>query len=543
MKKYLPFCVALLFIFVSNCFAHQNPDSECDVKLKSAVGEAWVQAFQPFTVVATMLWLSPGNPFDPNKTKQLNARCWAYSVGPNGAKNGLAGLDIVLNSFQLNSYQDDFNCKTKGSAGNPIRLSDGVKYEVATDVSDFFTDFDVSRRYVSATGKWEFNLPAYAVHPNSVHYKSSDIKMPFPAAWEVWVLTLLDGNQVLVKQNMTSNSIYSLDSTSSQTKFWFSFMLGGTIFVNERGGNQYLFDSETASLYAIITPGLNKYYFNFDPIQSRLNSISDERGKKIYLYYKGDKVEYLRASDGRAVHYIYDEQNRLSEVGIGTNNNGTPENFIYKKYLYEDVRFPNALTGVIDENNIRFATWSYNAQGQAIESYHGDRKDYVSIEYSGNARTVANAMGKKTRYDFFDLDKVGKLIKSVQGQATENCLADVHYLTYFQDGSVQSETNNDGIVKLYERDIQGRVIKETGGLRWATAITPGSWVSPNSFVSPSDPSEVQALQTCWHPTLNQPSRIIEPTKITLFDYTATGQLKSQTVKPRPVGAVDCSTAL
>jgi uncharacterized protein RhaS with RHS repeats len=135
-------------------------------------------------------------------------------------------------------------------------------------------------------------------------------------------------------------------------------------------------------------------------------------------------------------------------------------------------------------------------------------------------RVVTNALGKKATYKFADFNGTRRL-SSVTGEPTTTCVKSATEYEYDEAGMLKNETTN-GLVLHREYDNKNREIKRTQAFATTDATT---------------------VQTCWHATLNQPSRIIEPTRITLFDYTATGQLKSQTIKPRPVGTVDCSTAL
>jgi uncharacterized protein RhaS with RHS repeats len=113
-------------------------------------------------------------------------------------------------------------------------------------------------------------------------------------------------------------------------------------------------------------------------------------------------------------------------------------------------------------------------------------------------------------------------VYKVTGEPTANCVGANQAYTYTPQGWLETKTDWNGSVTKYTYDTFGRELTRTQALGTPDATT---------------------VQTCWHETHNQPARIIEATRITLFDYTATGQLKSQTIKPRPAGTVDCTTAL
>ncbi len=52
------------------------------------------------------------------------------------------------------------------------------------------------------------------------------------------------------------------------------------------------------------------------------------------------------------------------------------------QFLYENTSFPWAVTGKLDENNSRFATFSYDAQGRAVTSEHAGGVERYSVSYT-----------------------------------------------------------------------------------------------------------------------------------------------------------------
>ena len=60
---------------------------------------------------------------------------------------------------------------------------------------------------------------------------------------------------------------------------------------------------------------------------------------------------------------------------------------LVKSYLYENATYPAALTGITDENAMRYASWSYDAQGRAVSSEHGAQGsgiDRHTVAYNPN---------------------------------------------------------------------------------------------------------------------------------------------------------------
>lgn len=247
--------------------------------------------------------------------------------------------------------------------------------------------------------------------------------------------------------------------------------------------------------------------------QGDLISVHDERGQQFIYNFTNGLLNTIQSPSGKTLQFNYS--------GTLLNKVIHPDQST-RIYHYEDTRFPKYLTGITDERGIRYATWKYDDLGRAISSEHAGGAEKTSLNFNPDgSTTVTNALGKKTTYSFTDMLGVRRVSK-VTGEPTENCVGANQNYTYYPDGALETKTDWKGQVTKFTYDSFGRELAQTRAFGTADATT---------------------VQTCWHDSLNQPSRIIEPTRITLIDYFPSGQIKSQTVKPRPVGAVDCSTAL
>jgi len=117
--------------------------------------------------------------------------------------------------------------------------------------------------------------------------------------------------------------------------------------------------------------------------------------------------------NARVWTYRYDTNNNLEFVD---NPDGTT-----KQYHYEDVNFPNALTGITDERGLRFATWAYDSQGRAILSTHANNAERVDIVYSPDGtRTVTDSRGFISLYGTTTLNGVA-LVSDVTGPGCASC--------------------------------------------------------------------------------------------------------------------------
>jgi len=121
--------------------------------------------------------------------------------------------------------------------------------------------------------------------------------------------------------------------------------------------------------------------------------------------------------------------------------------------VYDDPNHDHALTGIIDENGDRYATFAYDSTGRAITSYHGDGADviervdlnYTSTggKYEQNTVVVTHAQGtpdatsSTLNYDRFL--GVAKVTSQVMGASTESN-------TYDANGNVERATDYRGNV-------------------------------------------------------------------------------------------------
>jgi YD repeat-containing protein len=104
------------------------------------------------------------------------------------------------------------------------------------------------------------------------------------------------------------------------------------------------------------------------------------------------RVSQMTVPDGGVYTYAYSStSNNLVSV--------TYPSGAQRQYVYENTSYPNALTGIIDENGQRFATWAYDGQGRAISSQHAGGVDLTTLTYNSDGSTsVTDARGNVHGY-------------------------------------------------------------------------------------------------------------------------------------------------
>ncbi|WP_315716585.1 MULTISPECIES: RHS repeat-associated core domain-containing protein [unclassified Bradyrhizobium] len=179
------------------------------------------------------------------------------------------------------------------------------------------------------------------------------------------------------------------------------------------------------------------------------------------------------------------------------------------RYHYENASFPYALTGVTNEAGVRYATWTYDAKGRVLTSEHAGGVERYSIAYNdvANTVTVTNPLSKVAVYHYSKDARGNNILASIEGQPSANCVGSNSVIGYDVNNYVTDETDEEGRVTHYVRDSRGNPTLVTRG--YGTPLA-----QSNSYT--------------WHPTLNVPTRAVEPGVTT--DFTWTGGLLTQLTK-------------
>ncbi|WP_223246883.1 DUF6531 domain-containing protein, partial [Sulfuriferula thiophila] len=175
---------------------------------------------------------------------------------------------------------------------------------------------------------------------------------------------------------------------------------------------------------------------------NHLISVTDAMGRQLtFTYDASSRIATMTAPSGGVYHYAYDSYNNLSTV--------TYPDATVKTYLYENASFPNALTGIVDENGNRFATYGYDSQGRANLSTHALGDGQVNLTYNSDGSTaVTDALGASRTYNFTTVLGVVKSTGQTQPGGS-GCSAAASALSYDANGNIASRTDFNGVVTTY----------------------------------------------------------------------------------------------
>jgi YD repeat-containing protein len=248
---------------------------------------------------------------------------------------------------------------------------------------------------------------------------------------------------------------------------------------------------------------------------NQLTSVTDSYNRSLSFTHQNGLLHTVTTPDGLVLTYAYNSNGNLSSVTYST----SPQTS--QTYLYENSGFPSALTGIIDEDGNRFATWSYDGSGRAIPNQHAGGADLMQIAYDDNTgkRTVTNALGEQEVYKFTTLQGVPKLTE-IDRLASSTTAAATRYFTYDSNGYRASETDWKGNTTTYVNDAHGQ---------------------PTTTTEAVGTPQQRSTTVSYHPTFHLPLQVVAPGLTTNFTYDAKGNLLSRTEIDTTTNTIPYST--
>ena len=270
--------------------------------------------------------------------------------------------------------------------------------------------------------------------------------------------------------------------------------------------------------------------------QNRLDRITNNEGAYIQLTYQ-DLVTNSVYSISSTVHSYpvsaTNDRGESAQITWGKSYQGKTAKFHLitqiteastgaaqsaRTFEYNDSRWPASITDqyfVADignsANKQQTLHFEYDELGRAIFSGLNGRSSDTVTYVDANTRVVTNALGKQATYTFADFDGV-KRLQSVTREPTQNCVSSEVSYEYDANGNISRKIQN-GQVTEYQYDSQNREISRTEA---------------------AGTSEARTITTEYHPILNLPVRITEPSKIENMTYDFAGHLIYKHVKPMVV---------
>ncbi|MBS4051982.1 MAG: RHS repeat protein, partial [Methylomonas sp.] len=166
----------------------------------------------------------------------------------------------------------------------------------------------------------------------------------------------------------------------------------------------------------------------------RIATVTDRTMQRAlnFTYDSNNRLSTVTDPGGAVYTYAYDTSGRLAQVVWPGAIPGNPS----RQYLYNEpvntsnTNLPYALTGILDENGGRYATYRYDAQGRGIASEHANGIELHQLSYNADGSTrITDALGHDRTYRYQTV--LGVKHSAGQNQpAGPGCPASASHLNY-----------------------------------------------------------------------------------------------------------------
>jgi YD repeat-containing protein len=320
---------------------------------------------------------------------------------------------------------------------------------------------------------------------------------------------------------------------------------GSVLTFTGDGSGNYVPDGYNTGSFARLTNGY-RYTDSggridtFNASRQLVTSSTSSGGTLTYAYI-GDKLASVTADDARTVKFSYSGQRIATITGPDTqtislayDSNGNLVSLTWpdgkvRQFTYEIASVPWYLTGVIDENGDRYATFAADITGHAISTENALGTNKYAVGYSSapswivtDTRDTANKVIFRTHSwqpptGVSVTDPRGQLsslvaedvlgIPSVSSEsypAGSGSVAAEEQTAYDAAGNVASKVDTAGAKTCYSHDARHREVVRVEGL--ASTVVCSSVLPGDSTL----PTGVRKIATAWHPDWKMPVTVTEP---------------------------------
>lgn len=358
-----------------------------------------------------------------------------YNVGMVSSRGGCP-VGYTLNSgsglCELADGQDDPGKQCgdpEHCAGNPCNVATGNKYQVEVDYAGVgFAALSFVRYYNSSDAAPHGSL--------GEHWRSNwDSSIRRADAGSTSTAYVLRGNGKILVFNLSgSNWVSQSDVAYTLTKFTDTDSIDKWKLITPED-NVEIYRVDNGHLKSITSRnGTTLYtltYYSAGAVEGQLSTVSNTNGLTLqFTYDADDHLATMVDPAGKTFTYSYVSNKLLQYVIYPDDTVSTTDN-PRRQYIYDEsvntssADLPNALTGIVDENGVRFATFQYQTDGRAITTKHALDADKVTLIYVNATTTYVksyvSATVSATRSYAFDVKNAVKHATSITADPCPEC--------------------------------------------------------------------------------------------------------------------------
>jgi YD repeat-containing protein len=233
------------------------------------------------------------------------------------------------------------------------------------------------------------------------------------------------------------------------------------------------------------------------PQPGQLISLTDPFGRQLKFYRNATgRLDHMAGPAGDLYQYGYDAQGNLASV---TYPDGSSKQYHYNESAYTGGQYlPNALTGITDENAVRYGTYTYDSIGRVLSTEQPGGTNHHSFSYgSGAATRVTDPLATQRYYRNTTL--FGSTYRTgISQPAGSGCGESYNAIGYDANGNVKTRQDFDSHQTTFTYDLTRNLETQ----RVEAAYT----------------AQARTITTTWHPDWRLKARRAEPKKITAWVY-------------------------
>ncbi|MFL6621609.1 MAG: RHS repeat-associated core domain-containing protein [Sulfurifustis sp.] len=266
-----------------------------------------------------------------------------------------------------------------------------------------------------------------------------------------------------------------------------------------------------------------------------------------YAYDAQGRVASITGPFGHTLSFAYDGQGHLSTVtypdGQRTSYGYVNGNLVQvnypdgssKSYLYENSSYPHQLTGITNENGVRYATFAYSATfsslGEATLTQHaqtdnGAPQESFTFSYpSGTQTLVDDAIGSREQLDFSVNLGVKNLVQKTGPDGK------ILTQTFDANNNVLSRTDEEGRLFTYTYNSANQLLTMTEGSGTTASRTTTYTYLSSTVDLPTQIKRPSVIADSQHSSLVSITYDAQknPTVITRSGFTPSGTAVSRSI--------------